>query len=325
MPAVRSERYVVTRRSIVAAAMGAGLGAVVASCTGWSAAGAHSSRSGARSIGTWTFTDDRNARVTLSAAPVRVVAYTGTAAALHDYGVGAGTAGPIVGIFGPAAAAAGLDVSKLTVLSDAGDALDVGKYAALRPDLVIADLRRTDALRYLPAPAGGTGGATTPRIGLAPAGCTLPQALDRHAELAGLLGADVSGAAVAAAQAGFEQAAASLRAAVQENSGVSVLAATATPDGLRAADPAAHPDLAYYRSLGLRFAASAPGADLILLCTPPAARPDAPAALSTWAALPAAKEDHVIPWRSQLRYSHSACTPQLEALAAAVRGAKRAA
>ncbi|WP_243741347.1 hypothetical protein [Streptomyces sp. 8K308] len=45
--------------------------------------------------GGWSFTDDRDETVSLDAAPERIVAYVGSAAALHDFGV------PCTAIFGP--------------------------------------------------------------------------------------------------------------------------------------------------------------------------------------------------------------------------------
>src|SRR5579875_2516120 len=45
----------------------------------------------------WSFTDDRGKRVESAQQPTRIVAYVGTAAALHDFGLGK----HIVGVFGP--------------------------------------------------------------------------------------------------------------------------------------------------------------------------------------------------------------------------------
>src|SRR4051812_32921435 len=46
--------------------------------------------------GPWSFTDDRKQAVTAKSAPSRIVAFTGTAAALVDLGLG----NRVVGVFG---------------------------------------------------------------------------------------------------------------------------------------------------------------------------------------------------------------------------------
>ena len=103
-------------------AAGLGLGAIglLGECSATvSTADASSSTTG----GPWTFTDDRGTTVRLDSAPTKVVAYTGTAAALYDFGV----TDRIVGVFGPAEQANGasdpmagnLPVNRLTILGNA--------------------------------------------------------------------------------------------------------------------------------------------------------------------------------------------------------------
>jgi len=78
MTAVRSERYITTRRSILAAVAGGGLGALVAACTATPRAAADSGQ-GTAGDNRNRFTDGAE-RVVLPAAPGRVGADEGTAA-----------------------------------------------------------------------------------------------------------------------------------------------------------------------------------------------------------------------------------------------------
>lgn len=75
MTAVRSERYITTRRSILAAVAGGGLGALVAACTAGSRTAADS---GAGEVGGNSGTVTRGAeRIVLPGAPGRIGAGTG--------------------------------------------------------------------------------------------------------------------------------------------------------------------------------------------------------------------------------------------------------
>src|SRR2546426_158891 len=90
------------RRGLLAAAGALGLGAALAAC-GKSDGdkGSAKSRStdaeggGSGTTGPWSFTDDRGVRVKADSTPRSIVAFVGTAAALHDYGIA------VKGVFGP--------------------------------------------------------------------------------------------------------------------------------------------------------------------------------------------------------------------------------
>src|SRR4051794_20766207 len=95
----------VSRRGLLAGVLG--LGALAACGDDRSGTGPAASAGGG---GPFAFTDDRGPDVRLGAAPRKVVAYVGTAAALHDFGVTsavAGTFGPIRAADGGRAALAG--------------------------------------------------------------------------------------------------------------------------------------------------------------------------------------------------------------------------
>ena len=120
-----------SRRGLLAAGGAAGLGALLAACGSDSGSDSGSGKGGA-----WSFTDDRNKKIKLDAAPKRVVAYIGTAAALHDFGAG----DQIVGVFGPTKKKNGepdvlageLDVKKLEIIGNAYGEFDIEKYAKVR-------------------------------------------------------------------------------------------------------------------------------------------------------------------------------------------------
>ena len=95
---MNSPRIAVTsgmsRRGLLAAGGSAGLGALLAACGGSSGSDSGSpGSSGGKGAaartpaGPWTFTDDREKTVELGRTPANLVAYVGSAAALHDYGV----------------------------------------------------------------------------------------------------------------------------------------------------------------------------------------------------------------------------------------------
>ena len=104
--------------------------------------------------GSWSFTDDRKVKTSLDSVPQRIVAFTGTAAALHDFGID----DQIVGVFGPTKLqngkadpqAGNIDVDKVTILGNAYDKFNVEKYAGLTPDLLITNMYEPDTLWFVP-------------------------------------------------------------------------------------------------------------------------------------------------------------------------------
>ncbi|MBF9069642.1 ABC transporter substrate-binding protein [Streptacidiphilus fuscans] len=344
-----------SRRSLLAAGGVAGLGALLAACGSGgpspqsvgSDGNSGSSGSSGGSAGSWTFTDDRGTRVALPARPSRVVAYTGTAAALHDFGV----TDRIVGVFGPTRLADGrpdpmagnLDLAKVTVLGNAWGEFDLEKYAALRPQLLVTDMWVPKQLWYVPDASKTTIAALAPTAGITIAKIQLPEPLSRHEQLAGLLGADLTASAVVAAKQRFQQAVETVRQAGKAKRGLRVMAASASADLLYVSDPGVYPDLSYYRSLGVELVTPAKvqggffeplswenadryAADLILLDSRSSAlQPKDLAAKPTWQQLPAVKAGQVIPWLSEVRFSYAGCAPLIEQLAAALDRAKRVA
>src|SRR5437879_1543262 len=87
-------RRIVSRRGFLAGAGAVGLGALATAC---GVGGGNPATAGGSGTGPWSFTDDRGTKVATNGRPNRVVAYVGSAAALHDFGVDAS----LVGVFGP--------------------------------------------------------------------------------------------------------------------------------------------------------------------------------------------------------------------------------
>ncbi|SDZ29777.1 iron complex transport system substrate-binding protein [Micromonospora pattaloongensis] len=339
MPDVPAPR--ITRRGLLAAGGALGLGALLTACGGGSTTG------GATDGGDgWSFTDDRGQKASAGARPQRVVAYVGTAAALHDFGVG----DRIAGVFGPTKLAdgkpdplaGGLDVDKVTILGNAWGEFNIEKYAALRPELLVTNMYEPNALWFVPDDSKDKILPLAPSVGLTVAKVSLGRVLQRYSDLAASLGADLSAPTVTDAKTRFERASETLRAAAKANGGIRVMAASASADLLYVSDPDVYADLSYFRELGVTFVdpANVTGgffenlswenadkypADLILLDSRTSAlQPKDLGSKPTWTTLPAVKAGQVTPWLSEPRFSYAGCAPLIEALATALRNAKKA-
>jgi iron complex transport system substrate-binding protein len=297
--------------------------------------------------GGWTFTDDRGETVTLDRRPETLVGYVGSAAALHDYGIEcAAVFGPTVRDDGePDVQAEGLDVDRLTVLGNTWGEFSVEDYAELEPELLISDLHAPgEQLWYVPEDSADEILALAPGIGiLTQSGVLLREAVERYAELAEALGADMTADPVAQARTRFDDAAETLRRAARDNPGLRVLALSATEDALYLCVPGDFSDLAYYRDLGVEFTvpddtdeggywqsvswenADLYPADLLLVDnrTGNLQPADLDDAKPTWRTLPAVRAGQVASWTPEPTYSYAGCAPLLTGLANAIRTASR--
>ncbi|MEV4441636.1 ABC transporter substrate-binding protein [Streptomyces sp. NPDC049577] len=330
-----------SRRGILAAGGALGIGALLAACGGGGSAGDPGSGSG----GAWSFTDDRGDTARTAGTPKRIAAFTGTAAALHDFGV------ECTAVFGPTRLKDGspdpqagdLDIGRLTVLGNVWGEFNVEKYAALRPELLVTSMFDPGALWYVPDDGKKKILGLAPSVALTTARVPLPQVVARHAELAASLGADLKAKKVADARTRFERAAETLR-RTAGNRSLKVMAASAGADLFYVSNPAVNADLMYFRQLGIDLVipektdkggyfeslswenADKYGADLILLDSRTSAlRPKDLTDRPTWAALPAVKAGQITPWLSEPRFSHAGCAPLLENLAAAVEKSEKVA
>ncbi|AXK35842.1 ABC transporter substrate-binding protein [Streptomyces armeniacus] len=336
----RSRTSPLTRRGLLAAGGAAGLSALLAAC------GEDGGGSGSGEGGAWSFTDDRKKKVELDGQPKRIVAFTGTAAALHDFGVD----DQVVGVFGPTKLKNGkpdpqageLDVDKLEIIGNAYGEFNIEKYAKLRPDLLITNTYEPNALWFVPEESKGKILKLAPSVAIKASRVSLLTIINRYAELAESLGADPKAKKITDAKARFEKAAETLRKAAKAKGGLKVMAASGSRDLFYVSTPKVNADLMYLRELGVDLVvpkkldqagyfeplswenADKYHADVIMLDNRgQALQPDALEKVPAWTDLPAVKADQVIPWASEPRFSYAGSLPLLENLAKTVQDAKK--
>nr|AIS85286.1 periplasmic binding protein [Verrucosispora sp. MS100047] len=331
-----------SRRGLLAAGGAAALTAVLVGC-GRDEAEKSSTSNGS---GPWSFTDDRPEAVTAPARPARVVAFTGSAAALVDFGLGR----EVVGVFGETKKADGskeaqagdLDVESVEILGNVWGEFSVEKYAALRPELLVTHMYDPGAYWYVPDESKDKILPLAPVVTITTARVPMTKPIARYAALAESLGADLSAPKVTDAKARFEAAAEAVRQAVKANPGIKVLAASGSPDLFYVSNPKVSTDLMYFAELGVDIVvptklesgdyfealswenAGKFPADLILLDNRSTAlQPADLAAKPTWKQLPAVQAGQVTPWDAVPRFSYAGAAPLLEDLAKAIQGAKK--
>ncbi|MEU7619949.1 ABC transporter substrate-binding protein [Micromonospora rifamycinica] len=341
LPSSSSPRF--SRRGLLAAGGGAALSALLAACGGGDDPAKPTANG---SAGPWSFTDDRQRKVEAASTPTRVVAFTGVAAALVDFGLDS----QLVGVFGETTRTDGsrdpqagdLDVDRVTVLGNVWGEFNVEKYAGLRPELLVTHMYDPDALWYVPDESRDKILQLAPSVAVTTARTPMTRPIERYAELARSLGADLSAAKVTAAKTRFEAAAEQVRAAVKANPGIRVMASSGSPDLFYVSNPKVSTDLMYFAELGVEIVvptkleagdyfealswenAGKFPADLILLDNRSTAlQAKDLAAKPTWAQLPAVKANQVTPWDAVPRFSYAGAAPLLENLATAIRSAKR--
>ncbi|MER7662453.1 MULTISPECIES: ABC transporter substrate-binding protein [unclassified Streptomyces] len=341
MPNARASHL--SRRGVLAAGGAIGLGAALVACGGDDSSDA--SGKAAEKSGPWNFTDDRGTKVELKAVPKNIVAFTGTAAALHDYGV------EVKGVFGPTKTKDGkadvqagdLDVNKVEVIGNVYGEFNIEQYAALAPEVLITNMWAKDDPWYVPPQSKDKIMKVAPSVLLWAAETTMQKALERHAELAKSLGGDTTGTKAATAKTRFEKAAARLRAAAKSKPEIKVLIGSGSAELFYVSVPKTSADTLYFQELGVKFIepkanaqgffeelswenADKYGADIIMLDNRSSAlQPAALAAKPTWAKLPAVKANQVIPRVTEPIYSYDKCAPILEDLAKAIETAKKVA
>ncbi|MGS2616798.1 ABC transporter substrate-binding protein [Micromonospora sp. LZ34] len=296
--------------------------------------------------GPWSFTDDRNEKVSAGTRPSRVVAFTGTAAALVDFGLDK----QVVGVFGETRRADGtkdpqagdLNVESVEILGNVWGEFSVEKYAALRPELLVTHTYDPGALWYVPDESKDKILPLAPSVAVTTARVPMTKPIERYAQLAESLGADLSAKKVTDAKARFEAAAESVRQAVKTNPGIKVMAASGSPDLFYISNPKVSTDLMYFAELGVDIVvptkletgdyfealswenAGKFPADLILLDNRGTAlQPKDLTAKPTWQQLPAVKANQVTAWDAVPRFSYAGAAPLLENLAKAILATKK--
>ncbi|MFF3610359.1 ABC transporter substrate-binding protein [Streptomyces sp. NPDC002580] len=349
MPNARATHL--TRRGILAAGGALGLGAVLAACGDDDASkngGSDATKAAAKS-GPWTFKDDRGTTVKLDGKPANIVAFTGVAAALFDYGI------EVKGVFGPTTTKDGkadvqagdMDVSKLTVLGNEWGQFNIEKYAGLAPDVLISTMfDDAGTLWYVPEESKDKILKLAPSVGVSVYDIQLPQPLQRMLDLAGSLGADVKSAKIVESKKKFETAAERLRKAAKARPEIKVLVGSASQDIFYVSGSNFSIDLEFFKALGVNLveppakALKASGgwfenlswenvdkypADVIIMDDRTSAIQPADITEATWKKLPAVKAGQVVARTSEPILSYDKCTPILDRLAEAIEKAKKVA
>src|SRR5690349_20408284 len=243
-----------SRRGLLAAGGAAVAGAVLSACGGKE--DATSSPASPAAAGPWSFTDDQPKELKADKTPTKIVAFTGTAAALADLGL----QDRIVGVFGETKKADGtaeaqagdLDISKVQIVGNAWGEFSVEKYAALTPDLLVTHMFDPGAYWYVPDESKDKILAVAPSNALISVGrVPLNKPIERYAELARSLGADLNAPKVTEAKARFEKAAADLSAAAKASGGLKVLFGSGSADIFYVSSAAVSSDLMYFKELGV--------------------------------------------------------------------------
>lgn len=316
-----------SRRGLFAAGGGLGAASLLAAC-------GSDEEPTTEGGGSFSFLDERDqTEVELASTPTTVVAFTGLAAALYDYGV------EVAAVFGPTTLADGspdiqagrMPVDGLTVLGNAWGEFDVEQFAQLGPELIVSHYYEGFDLWFVPEERLEEVQALAPGIGIEVSQPTIDEIIDRHAALAKALGADLESEANAAGLERFGAAAGGVAAAVADKP-LKAVAVGAWPDGLYIANPPTFNILAKCVELGVDFVVpESPdengywellswenidkyAADAIFLdirsgnITAETLLADYP----TWAALPAVQAGQVYGWNGEPVYSHVGGAVELE-------------
>lgn len=333
-----------SRRGLLAGGGAAGLAAFLSACGDDSGSGS----GGDAKDGPWSFKDDRGETATADGTPRTIVAFTGAAAALHDYGV------ECAGVFGPTRTQDGepdvqagdLDIDRVEILGNAWGQFNVEKYAALAPELIVAPtFDDAGTLWYVPEESADKILQLAPGVAVSVYDRPMTEPLERMLQLAGALGADTGSAEIRAARKRFEDAAERLRQAAKGKKDIRVLVGSGSADLFYVSGTNLSADLEYFKQLGVNFVeppesakknsggwfeelswenADKHHADLIMLDNRTATlQQDALAAKPTWERLPAVEAGQVVSRVTEPVYSYDKCAPVLEDLAGALENARK--
>lgn len=294
------------------------------------------------SDGPWTFTDDRGTTISLPQRPERIVAQVSAAAALWDYGVR-----PIA-VFGPQRGADGsqdpqsgnVDLDAVESLGEAWGEFDLEMLAALQPDLLVSQLYEPDGvLWYVPEEGEAVVDEIVPSVGVLVADMPIITPINRFAELAQALGADLDAPEAVEDKERFDSAVDDLTAAIAEKPDLTVLVTAGAADQLYIANPVVADDLIFFRELGLDIIMPDVGpdefwetlsweqankypADLILNdARTQSLTPEQLLEIPTWTEHAAVQADQVADWHAEPIYSYKGYAPVLEELVGVIREA----
>ncbi|MDT0274597.1 ABC transporter substrate-binding protein [Blastococcus goldschmidtiae] len=268
----------------------------------------------------WSFTDDLGTTVELDEAPDRVAGINDVMSSLWNYGI------EPVATFGQTSTAddvafEGRDLSDVEILGESYGDIDLEQLAAAAPDVIVTTAYPTDSEGTLDESQPLYGfesleqqeqvGKIAPIIAIAWRG-SAADVIERTAELAEALGADMDGDEVRAAREDFEAAGEALTEAAA--TGLTVLPVAAYADeGFYMAKAPDEPSLRMYADLGVQFVD--PGgegyywqtagwedvpqypSDILLYSLRGALPPEQMAEQPTYDLLPAVQAGQVHPWK----------------------------
>ncbi|MGW6527360.1 ABC transporter substrate-binding protein [Streptomyces venezuelae] len=335
-----------SRRGILAAGGALGLTAALAACGSEKKDGSGKTEGGGKT-GPWSFKDDRGQTAERDATPKNIVAFTGVAAALFDYGIEVkGAFGPTKTKDGKADVQAGdMDISKLTIIGNEWGQFNIEKYAGLAPDVLISTMfDDKGTLWYVPEESKDKILGLAPSVGISVYDRQLTHPLQRIQALAESLGADVKADKVVKAKKRFEDASERLRKVAKAHKDIKVLVGSASQDLFYVSGSNLSVDLEYFKALGVNLVEPSEAAkkesggwfenlswenvdkyraDVIMMDNRTSAIQPADIAKPTWKKLPAVKAGQVIPRIAEPIFSYDKCAPILEDLADAIEKAKK--
>lgn len=246
-PRIRLMQRSVSRRAIMAGALGAGVMALLAACgddddvpspTATGAAAAtptteaeeDAGEEPTESTGGWSFTDDRGVTIELASRPERLVTWSTAGAVLWDYGIRP------VGIFGPQRLDNGeqdpqageIDLDAVDNLGDWDPDLEL--VVAARPDLIVLLTYDNETIWPFEQDVVDQLAAIAPVAAIMMAEASAYDLIQRWEAFAEALGADLSNPDLVADRELFEQRSDELRAALSEKPDLTTLFLSASPE-----------------------------------------------------------------------------------------------
>lgn len=202
---------------------------------------------------TFVHEDARGRTIEVEGTPETVVAQASAAAALWDDGF------KVAGVYGdlpeqPNYLTGSLDVAQAKVLGRAWGEFNVEEYAAMNPDLLI-DMTFDGKTLWYAGEVEKQVSKLAPTLAMPLTGLSVVEQIEAFLELAEDFGAEPE---VEEAKAEFEESVERIKAVVEKNPDLTVLAVSAYGEEVYFANAPEHPDLAYLAELGVNFAEVTP-------------------------------------------------------------------
>ncbi len=295
--------------------------------------------------GEWTFTDDKGVTVTLPTRPERLAIDVNAAAPLWDYGIRpAALFGWNVNGDGSLTDAGGnVDVSTVELVGNVTEPIQVEALTAVDPDLVITiTWSPDDPTEYwsIDTDALGQIGQRYPVIALSATG-QADRSVDRFAQLAVALGADLATPEQQAAKTAYQAKITDVRAAITAKPDLTFLFLSLGGEAIYLASAQDWGDLTFYEALGLQIPTvgaqpldywteisreelGAYPSDVMFQSTRPATLTgEEIAADPVFRLHPAVAAGQIFPWNQDFILSYQGMTVALETVLRAVQSANK--